>query len=227
MDTEKRTIDGYEVTASVHIGEGEIVLAEDLTHPEPFMCCNCSYDNPFGAPVYGVGIVSADFLEIVREFTRRIDERVESLSKEFDQRGISPLIFTPDDCIAGSKYEDFKDRLVLIRPERLAAWARRPDNQLVLATGGFGCNPDTMGTAVYATNLFTGKSNRWEREDIMGIIRQERMPAWARERAAALANDGKLPETEHHGKPSVIEKLSREPVSGSKTGKPKRSEPER
>lgn len=58
-------------------------------------------------------------------------------------------------------------------------WA--PENQLWLAFGGFSCNPTAGGRAVYATCLGDGEQSRWNREDFIGIIREEHLPDWARE----------------------------------------------
>ena len=63
-------------------------------------------------------------------------------------------------------------------------WA--PENQLWLATGGFGCNPTVSGRAVYATCLGDGEQARWNRSDYIGIIREENLPDWARERLEQL-----------------------------------------
>ena len=58
-------------------------------------------------------------------------------------------------------------------------WAQ--ENQLWLATGGFGCSPSAAGRAVYATCLGDGEHTRWDRSDFVGILREEHLPDWARE----------------------------------------------
>ena len=63
-------------------------------------------------------------------------------------------------------------------------WA--PENQLWLATGGFGCNPTASGRAVYATCLGDGEQARWNRSDFIGILREEHLPDWAREHLEQL-----------------------------------------
>lgn len=63
-------------------------------------------------------------------------------------------------------------------------WA--PENQLWLATGGFGCNPTASGRAVYATCLGDGEQARWNRSDFIGILREENLPDWASERLEQL-----------------------------------------
>ena len=55
-------------------------------------------------------------------------------------------------------------------------------------TGGFGASANSRGSAVFCTNLHTGKSTRYERMDVMGEIKPECMPEWAKEKAQELAH---------------------------------------
>ena len=63
-----------------------------------------------------------------------------------------------------------------------------PENQLWLATGGFGCDPNASGRAVYATCLYDGEETRWNRHQIVGVLKDEFMPDWAREKLDELQN---------------------------------------
>jgi hypothetical protein len=72
--------------------------------------------------------------------------------------------------------------VVALRPERLRPEYRTGNNQLVLATGGFGTHANSRGRAVYTVNLYSGKESRWNREDILGVVKPECIPDWARER---------------------------------------------
>lgn len=189
MPKEKRMIENYEVKTAIHIGGKEIIFAEDTKAAEPFLACNCTWDNPFGVDEYTNAVVSDDYMEIMNEFLGRVSGELQHIAEQRAERGISNQPLTTDDCIKDSRYSDFKDQLVVIRPENMTASARTADNQLVLATGGNGCNPDARGTAVFTKNLFTGKETRWNRLDVAGIIRPDRMPEWAKEKLAALGKD--------------------------------------
>lgn len=63
-------------------------------------------------------------------------------------------------------------------------WAQ--ENQLWLATGGFGCSPTAAGRAVFAVCLGDGEQTRWNREDFIGVLREEHLPEWAREKLEQL-----------------------------------------
>ena len=56
----------------------------------------------------------------------------------------------------------------------------------VSVTGGFGASANSRGSAVFCTNLHTGKSTRYERMDVMGEVKPERLPEWAKEKAQEL-----------------------------------------
>ena len=65
--------------------------------------------------------------------------------------------------------------------------AEKPDRQLFLVTGGFGASANARGSAVFCKNLYDGKNTRYERMDVLGEVKPERMPDWAKEKAAAFS----------------------------------------
>jgi len=77
--------------------------------------------------------------------------------------------------------QELVDKVLVMSPFTLkeSYWAQ--ENQLWLATGGFGCSPTAAGRAVYATCLSDGEHTRWDRSDFIGILRKEHLPDWARE----------------------------------------------
>jgi hypothetical protein len=52
VDEEKRTINGYDIKNTIHIGDRAIIYAENLSSCEPYMVCSCRWDNPLGMDVY-------------------------------------------------------------------------------------------------------------------------------------------------------------------------------
>lgn len=186
MSDEKRMVDSYEVKTAIHIGGKEIVFAESNADDEPFMVYDCNRNNPFGIDSFDNIAISSDYLEIMTIFLNRLSEQVQRVDAERARRGITNKPLTADDCVNGSRDWNYKNQLVVIKPESLTPSARTADHQLLLATGGNGCNPEARGMAVFCTNLFTGKSARWERYDVAGIIDPAKMPAWAAEKLAAL-----------------------------------------
>ena len=186
MSEEKRMIQNYEVKNAIHIGGKEIILAEDTSSKEPYMVCNCKWDNPLGIDVYDKGVTGADYLEAMTEFLSRVSAEVQRVKDQRAERGVSDVPLTTGDCVPGSTGAHFENQLVVIKPESMVASARTADEQLMLATSGFGCNPDSRGQAVNCKHLFTGKTVRWDRRDVAGIILPERIPEWAQQRLAEM-----------------------------------------
>lgn len=199
MSDEKRVIEGYEETNCVRLAGCEVILAENKTAAEPYMVCDCTWENPFGADEFRNGIVSADYLEIMQEFTRRLTERCQSIEEERAQRGIPLQPLTVADCDPNSKDMDMTGCVVVIKPENLSPEYRSIDHQLALCTHGNGARPKAHGRSVFCTNLYDGKSARWDRHHIAGIIPAEQLPDWAREKLAALQKSAE--------KESVIDKI--------------------
>lgn len=87
-------------------------------------------------------------------------------------------LFNKDQC-HDMTHADFEGKVIVLSPNALKEEYWTPENQLWLATGGFGCYPDKIGRAVYATCLYDGEHTRWNREDVIGVIKDEYMPKWA------------------------------------------------
>lgn len=77
--------------------------------------------------------------------------------------------------------QELEGKVLVMSPFTLKESYWQQKNQLWLATGGFGCAPSAAGRAVYATCLGDGEKTRWNREDFIGILKEEHLPDWARE----------------------------------------------
>ena len=78
---------------------------------------------------------------------------------------------------------DYKGKVLVMSPDTLREGCWDARCQLWLAEGGFGCSPTASGRAVYATCLGDGEQTRWDRADFTGILKDEFLPDWARERS--------------------------------------------
>lgn len=82
-------------------------------------------------------------------------------------------IFTSEDVIQGSRSEHYEDKFVVLNIDSLSEKFRTPENQIWLAKGGFGCDPEKMGRAVFANSLADGEHSRWDRGQFLGILKEE------------------------------------------------------
>lgn len=180
---------------AVQLAGGEVLFAENKDVEQRYLVCDNSWDNPFGADNYQNGVISADFVEMMQEFTRRLALRVESIEAERALRGIPFQTLTAADYNPKSMDTDLEGRVVVIRPEKLAPEYQTIDHQLALCTGGFGSKPGSRGRAVSCTNLYDGKSTRWNRDDIAGTVSPDRLPDWAQKKLAALQKPNEREQT--------------------------------
>ena len=95
-------------------------------------------------------------------------------------------LFGPGQCEPGSEKLSYEGRVLVLSPDILkeSCWSRQ--DQLWLATGGFGCAPNSSGRAVFATCLNDGEKARWNRADFTGVLRERLLPDWAREKFSEL-----------------------------------------
>ena len=99
---------------------------------------------------------------------------------------LSGELFTKKHIIPESDCQDYTDKLLIIRANWLKPEYRTPENQLFLAQCGFGCDPSKMGRAVVGTFIADGEEARMERGDFIGIIADEFIPEWAKEKLKQL-----------------------------------------
>lgn len=190
MDDEKRMIGSYVVEQSIYIGSKEVVFGVDKNESYPFMVCYCDYNNPLSAawPTEAVG--TDDYLEAMQIFTDRVQTQIELTRTELKKFRFDKTPFTVKDCIPDKRNESIVGKVVVINAEPKRYEYQHSAYQLVLADGGNGAIGG-RGQAVFGTCLSDGHRARWERYDVLGEIRPERMPDWAKEALAKIEKQEK------------------------------------
>lgn len=112
----------------------------------------------------------------------RLEVLIDQTQKAYQALGL----FGREHCSAGMYDENVKGKVLVLSTETLTENAWSQENQLWLATGGFGCDPKASGRAIYATNLVDGEQTRWSREDFCGVLDEQYLPEWAQEKLEAL-----------------------------------------
>ena len=126
-----------------------------------------------------------------RNYTFAVDSHPAVLDGFVDQfrRALAELqMFDRSHCDSLNG-QDLEGKVLVMSPFTLKESYWAPENQLWLAFGGFGCNPTAGGRAVYATCLGDGEQSRWNREDFIGILREEHLPDWAKESLEQMRQD--------------------------------------
>lgn len=186
MNTEKRMIHSYEVVSSLKIGEKEVVLAMDEknTDGEKYMTCFVERNELF--ELYHESMLSDDYAEIAKIYGSRIANEAELWMEKAKNLGIPITVITADDCIPDHYSHDINGKVIAIDTKHLRPEFQRADKQLFFVYGGFGASPNSRGSAVFCTNLYSGRNTRMERYQVMGEVKPECMPEWAKEKAEAL-----------------------------------------
>ena len=154
------------------------------------MVCYCDYNNPLSAPWYTEAVGTDDYLEAMELFCDRVQAQVVLTRSEQEKFKFDKTPFTAADCIPDKKNESIIGKVVVIDAEPKRYEYQHAAYQLVLADGGNGASGG-RGQAVFGTCLATGERSRWERYDVLGEIRPERMPQWAKEALHTIKNQEK------------------------------------
>jgi len=92
-------------------------------------------------------------------------------------------------CISDSGQVKWNGRVLIISPEYFKEEYRKPEYQIFLAYSGFGCNPQAAGRAVYGRHLYDGEECRINCPNFVGIMKNEYIPDWAREKLKEAKKD--------------------------------------
>lgn len=76
--------------------------------------------------------------------------------------------------------DNIKGKLVVIKPDFFKSEFREAKYQIVLATGGFGCDANKMGNAVFVEEVHTDNPEhyRQERYNLIGEPTEEIIKEW-------------------------------------------------
>ena len=83
----------------------------------------------------------------------------------------------------------FENKVIAIKPIELAERYLNDKDQIYIATGGFGCDPDKSGRAVFTICLGDNEKVRWERYQVLGVIKDEHIPQWAKDSLLEIRNN--------------------------------------
>lgn len=194
MSEEKRMAGDYEILQSVHIGDREIVVGENpaATDGLPYMVAFYESNAILGRYYDVIG--SDDFLEIMELYGQRIAEQTQRTRTELSTpkiQGIDNSPITAEGCTPISYDDNLNGKVIVIKPEVLRPEYRKATSQVKLCTGGFGAWPHSRGSAVYCTDVYTGRQTRYERGDVLGTLEPEDQPKWVRHYLTGLENQQK------------------------------------
>lgn len=185
MDNEKRMAGDYEIKTALFIGDDEVVIGENTKEGGcRFMMAVCHQNDLFAQ--YQVMRESDDYAEIVQSFGECVASQAKQVQEEVKALNIPTQVITKEDCIPDRYDQSIDGKVIAIKPEVLRNEYQRADRQLYLVTGGFGASANSRGSAVFCKNLHTDETTRFERRDVMGEVKPDRLPDWAKEKIKDL-----------------------------------------
>ena len=200
MEKEKRMLGDYEIIHSISLGEYEIVVGENESAPkdERFACAFIEDTDLF--EVARECLVGESYSELMAVFGKRIAEKAEDMQKETEQDlklvgNDDPL--TMENCVPLSEYENLEGHIVVIDPKILRHEYRRASHQLHICTGGFGSYPNARGRTVFCTSVLDGKKTEYWRQDILGVMPEDKLPEWAKAGLERYKNEQRKGERRH------------------------------
>jgi len=181
-DNEKRMAGDYEIIHALQVGDREIVLGENLkdVNGQKYMCAFCTANELFAR--YDDLYVSDDYMEILKYYGERVVKQAEKTRAELSKpriQGIDNTPITVGMCDPISYMDNIEGKVIVIKPEILKREYRSATHQLKLCTGGFGSHSNSRGSACFCTDLYSGKSSRFERVDVLGTMEPDDLPEWA------------------------------------------------
>ncbi|MDL2232064.1 DUF3849 domain-containing protein [Ruminococcaceae bacterium OttesenSCG-928-L11] len=91
-------------------------------------------------------------------------------------------LFDHTHCHEDTANQNFNNRILVLRPDVLADDYKNPDMQLFICSGGFGASPGARGRKVYGQFLSDGELASFERQDFIGVLKEEHTPEWAQDK---------------------------------------------
>lgn len=184
-DEETRKAGTWTITHSLHIGDKEVVFAEDKENAQtPYMCGFCQTNEIMRG--YPDCIGGDDYLEIIQLYAERINEQIEAVKEEIAEIPYPTEPITADLCYPNDLSKSINGKIVALKADVLRSEYQIATHQILLVNGGFGANASSRGSAVFVTNLYSGEQYRVERRDVLGEIKPDHLPHWALEKAAQI-----------------------------------------
>jgi len=182
-------IDKFEIIHSLQIGAREVVVG--VSPEQEFMCCFCTRDQV--REYYTEAMGSDDYLEIMELYADRLKGQIEAMQTQRGTIHIPLTMLREEQCFPVDSETDLTGKVVAIKPSSLRYEYQQADRQLILVTGGGGAHSRSRGSAVFGINVFTGRrADRWERRDVMGEVRPEHLPQWAKDRLPVIQRERAL-----------------------------------
>ena len=112
---------------------------------------------------------------------------IEGLANQVQRMYNEIGLFNGKHIVKSSEPQNYAGKLLILRDCVLKEECRVPENQLFLARGGFGCDPTASGRKIFGQFLSDGEQTHFMRSDFVGVIADEHIPQWAKEKLEQIS----------------------------------------
>ena len=182
MSEEKEIInEHYEVVSSMNIGGKRMILAvsNDKEEQYPYLKCIYTENELFGT--YESVIASDSYPEAIKLYAD--DIKAEAVQLELNQRAMGDAAlpcYKPDEVRPVYFTDNIIGKVVAVEEKYLSNGYKDRGHQLYYVVGGSGAYPNSRGQACFSYDLYNGKKERVERYEVMGYMREDELPEFAK-----------------------------------------------
>ena len=182
MSEEKEIInEHYEVVSSMNIGGKRMILAvsNDKEEQYPYLKCIYTENELFGT--YESVIASDSYPEAIKLYAD--DIKAEAVQLELNQRAMGDAAlpcYKPDEVRPVYFTDNIIGKVVAVEEKYLSNGYKDRGHQLYYVVGGSGAYPNSRGQACFSYDLYNGKKERIERYEVMGCMREDELPEFAK-----------------------------------------------
>ena len=182
MSEEKEIInEHYEVVSSMNIGGKRMILAvsNDREEQYPYLKCIYTENELFGT--YESVIASDSYPEAIKLYAD--DIKTEAVQLELNQRAMGDAAlpcYKPDEVRPVYFTDNIIGKVVAVEEKYLSDGYKDRGHQLYYVVGGSGAYPNSRGQACFSYDLYNGKKERIERYEVMGYMREDELPEFAK-----------------------------------------------
>lgn len=182
MSEEKEIInEHYEVVSSMNIGGKRMILAvsNDKEEQYPYLKCIYTENELFGT--FESVIASDSYPEAIKLYAD--DIKAEAVQLELNQRAMGDAAlpcYKPDEVRPVYFTDNIIGKVVAVEEKYLSNGYKDRGHQLYYVVGGSGAYPNSRGQACFSYDLYNGKKERIERYEVMGYMREDELPEFAK-----------------------------------------------
>lgn len=172
----------YTVVYDIVLSDTHFIFAVDDKKTEnQYLICNMHIGDIFRN--YNDSIVTSDYLSGLNEWNYRIATAISNLQQE----QLNPAVLNKDSVELLSSNMSIKHKVVAVKSNVLLPESRYAQKQLKFVIGGFGAEGKS-GNAVICMGIESNQIERFDRQDILGVLKTDKIPSWAKDKIAALQN---------------------------------------